>query len=218
MERLELTAERRTVAGKAVKELRRQGLVPAVIYGHGFEPQSVQLDARALRRTLTQAGGSHLITITIAGAGEPAVALAREVQRDPITGELLHVDFYRVRMTERIRTEIPLVIAGESPVVEMKEGLLLQGLSAVEVECLPGDLVDAILVDVSGLDRLDTSLHVRDLVLPPGIEVLTDPDEMVVRVVPLAEREEELEAPVAEVTEVEVVGRRPKAEEEAEEE
>ncbi len=218
MERVELTAERRTVTGKAVRGLRRQGIVPAVIYGHGFEPQNVQVNTRALRRALAQAGGSHLLSIMIAGMDEPAVALTRAVQRDALTGELLHVDFYRVRMTERIRTEIPLLIVGESPVVEQKEGLLLQGLAAVEVECLPGDLVDSIPVDISRLVRLDTSLHVRDLVLPPGIEVLTDPDEMVVRVVPLVEREEELEAPVVEAGEVEVVGRRARAAEEAEEE
>lgn len=213
MEQVELTAEKRVVVGKQVKQLRRQGWVPGVVYGHDFEALPVQLDVRSLGRVLERAVGTHLINLRVAGQDEPLLALVREVQRDAITGQLLHVDFYRVRMTERLRTEIPLVLVGESPIVERNEGLLLQGIAAVEVECLPKDLVDAIHVDVSGLDRLDMTLHVRDLSVPSGIEILTDPDEMVVRVVPLEEeRLEEIEA-VPEAAEVEVISRRPKEEE-----
>ena len=103
---------------------------------------------------------------------------------------MLHVDFYRVSMTERITTEVPLEMIGTSPVVEQAEGILLQGLSSVEVECLPGDLVDAIEVDLSELEELDQALYVRDLAVPAGMDILTPPDEMIAHVVPLAEEEE----------------------------
>jgi large subunit ribosomal protein L25 len=155
---------------------------------------------------LAQVGGSQLISIKVEGQEQPEVALVREVQRDPIRRTPLHVDFYRVMMTERLTAEIPLEIIGESPVVEAREGILLQGLSAIEVECLPGDLVDAIEVDLSDLTEIDQALHVRDLAVPAGIEILTDPDEMIVHVVPLEEEEvEEVEVIAPEAEEVEVI-------------
>ena len=201
---VELTAERRTVQGKQVKQLRRQGWVPGVMYGHGFDPVPLQFEARSLRQVLSQTGGSQLIRIKVKGQKQPERALVREVQRDPIRGTLLHVDFYRVKMTERLTAEVPLEIVGESPVVEQKEGILLQGLSTVEVECLPGNLVDAIEVDLSDLTEVDQALHVRDLAVPAGIEILTDPDEMIVRVVPLEVREE-IEEVIPEAEEIEVI-------------
>lgn len=205
-ERVELTAERRTVLGKQVKQLREQGWTPGVMYGHDFDPVPLQLEARSLQQVLAQVGGSQLISIKVEGQEQPEVALVREVQRDPIRRTPLHVDFYRVMMTERLTAEIPLEIIGKSPVVEAREGILLQGLSAIEVECLPGDLVDAIEVDLSDLTEVDQALHVRDLAVPAGIDILTDPDEMIVHVVPLEEEEvEEVEVIVPEAEEVEVI-------------
>ena len=205
-ERVELTAERRTVLGKQVKQLREQGWTPGVMYGHSFDPVPLQFEARSLQHVLAQVGGSQLISIKVEGQEQPEVALVREVQRDPIRRTPLHVDFYRVMMTERLTAEIPLEIIGKSPVVEAREGILLQGLSAIEVECLPGDLVDAIEVDLSDLTEIDQALHVRDLAVPAGIEILTDPDEMIVHVVPLEEEEvEEVEVIVPEAEEVEVI-------------
>jgi len=133
------------------------------------------------------------------------MTLVREVQRDPVCGDLLHVDFYRVMMTERLTAEVPLMVVGESPVVERKEGVLLQAISTIEVECLPGDLVDAIKVDISELLEVDHTLYVRDLAIPAGIDVLTDVDEMIVRVIPLAAEEVEEEEVVPEGEEVEVI-------------
>lgn len=213
-ERIELAAEPRTLLGKQVNQLRRTGWVPAVMYGHGFDPLPLQLPAHGLKRMLAEVGGSQLVNIQIKGKDQPEMALVRDVQRDPIKGTLLHVDFYRVSMTEKITTEIPLTLVGESPVVARKEGLLLHGVSAVEVRCLPADLVETIGVDISGLE-MNQAIYVRELAVPAGIEVLADPDEMIVRVVPLEEAIEEV--PVAEVAEIEVITEaRPK--EEAEEE
>ena len=204
-EQVELTAEKRTVTGKQVRQLRREGWVPAVMYGHGFEPVPLQFEERSLAHVLSKVGGSQLVGINVKGDKQPEMALVRDVQRDPIRGNFLHVDFYRVRMTERLTAEVPLVVVGGSAVIEAREGILLQGISAIEVECLPGDLVDAIEVDLSDLVKIDQAIHVRDLAVPAGIDVLTDIDEMIVRVVPLeaeeVEEEKEL-APVAEEVEV----------------
>ncbi len=222
--RVELEAKKRSVFGSKVKGLRREGWVPGVMYGHGFESLSLKFDKYELRDVLAQVGGSQLINIQVEGDPEPEFALLREVQRDVITSDLLHVDFYRVMMTETITTEIPLLTVGESPVASQKEGILLHGVAEIEVECLPGDLVDALEVDLSELTEVGQALLVEDLAVPPGVSVLTDPDEMIARLVPL--EEVELERPAAEVEEellmeeegeeVEVIGEA-EAEEEEEE-
>ena len=206
-EQVELTAEKRTVTGKHVRQLRRDGWVPGVMYGHGFEPVPLQFEERSLAHILSKVGGSQLVGINVKGDKQPEMVLVRDVQRDPIRGNFLHVDFYRVRMTERLTAEVPLVVVGESAVIEAGEGILLQGISAIEVECLPGDLVDAIEVDLSDLVEIDQGIYVRDLAVPAGIDVLTDIDEMIVRIVPLEaeeieEEEEEELMPGAEEVEV----------------
>jgi len=208
-EQIMLAAEKRTVLGKQVKQLRQEGWTPGVMYGHGFDPMPLQFEARSLQHLLSEAGGSQLIGIKIKGRKEPEMALVRDIQRDPIRQTVLHVDFYRVMMTERLTAEVPLEIIGESPIVEQGEGILLQGISTVEVECLPSDLVDAIEVDLSDLTELDQAVYVRDLAIPSGMDVLTDMDEMIVRVVPLVAEEvfeEELEEVIIpEAVEVEVI-------------
>jgi large subunit ribosomal protein L25 len=202
--RVELEARKRSVLGSKVKRLRREGWVPGVMYGHGFEPIPLQFDRFDLKHVLSHVGGSQLINVKVDGADEPEFALLREVQRDVITGDLVHVDFYRVKMTETITTEIPLLTTGESPVAEQKEGILLHGVSEVEVECLPSDLVDAIEVDLSELTEIGQAILVGDLAVPSGINILTDRDEMIARLVPL--EEVELEEPAAEVEEELILG------------
>jgi large subunit ribosomal protein L25 len=206
---VELSAEKRTMLGKQVKQLRRQGWTPGVMYGHGYESVPLKFEMRELQRLLSETGGSQLVGIKIKGQSQPETALVRDVQRDPIRQTILHVDFYRVQMTERLTTEIPLELIGESPVAGRNEGILLQGISSIEVECLPGDLVDAIEVDLSDLVELDQALYVRDLAIPSGIDVMTEANEMIVRVVPIAEEEtfeEELEGiEMPEAVEVEVI-------------
>jgi large subunit ribosomal protein L25 len=177
------------------------------MYGHGFGSLALQFEERRLRQVLSTVGGSQLVNVKIKGIKQPEIALVRDVQRDPIRGTFLHVDFYRVQMTERLTAEIPLVTVGQSPVAEEGMGILLQGISAIEVESLPGNLVDAIEVDLSDLVEIDQAVYVRDLAVPAGIDVLTDPDEMIVRVVPpeaeeILEEEEEEVIPEAEEFEV----------------
>jgi len=214
MERIELKVEKRTVLGKKVKRLRRQGLIPAIIYGHETEPIPVQVEERELIRVLNQAGPNRLIALRL--DGRPRLALAREIQRDAITGKLLHVDFYTVVMTEKLSAEVPLVLIGESPAVERGEGVLQHGIDTVEVECLPGNLIHSIEVDLSELEKVGQAIYVKDLKVPPTVEILTEGEEMVVKVVPIveeAEAEEEAVVP----GEVEVVARRKEKEFEEEE-
>jgi large subunit ribosomal protein L25 len=215
MDQLELTVQRRSIVGKQVRGLRREGSIPAVIYGHGVEPLPIQVAKNDLRGILTQASLSRLITLRVDDEEAPRVALVREVQRDVLTDDTLHVDFLQVQMAERLRTTIPLHLIGESPAVVQEGGMLLQGITEVEVECLPGDLIDAIEVDISSLSELEQELTVADLVAPANIEVLTYPQEMVARAMSVREEEEEIieeEIPVS-PTEVEVIGR-PQREEE----
>lgn len=219
-EQVELAAEKRSVLGKQVSRLRRQGWVPGVMYGRGFDPVSLQFKERSLRQLLSHVGGSQLVGVKVEGAKKPQMAIVRDVQRDPTKGTLIHVDFYRVEMTERLTTEVPLVMIGESPVAQRAEGILMHGLSVIEVECLPGDLVDGLEVDLSDLIEVDQGIYVRDLAIPSGIDILTDPDEMIARVVPLKEEEiieevEEEEVLVPEGEEVEVITEAREGEEEA---
>jgi large subunit ribosomal protein L25 len=209
MERVELKAQSRTLTGKKVKQLRRQHLIPAVVYGPDTPAKSIQIGERALARALQQAGSTALIDLHVDDQGEPSIVLARDIQRDILTSRFQHVDFYQVRLTEKVRISPTLEIVGESPLVASGEAVLVQILNQVEVECLPTDLISSIPVDVSVLEHLDDSISIRDLSIPPEVTVMADPDDTVASVVPpraaLAEEVEELELEEGELEEVEVV-------------
>ncbi len=211
MEKIELTAAPRQVIGKQVKAMRRAGIVPVVLYGRNVEPQALQIDAKVLTRVLARAGTGRLITVKL--DGKEQMALARDIQREPITGNLYHVDLMAVSMTEKIKVDVPIVLFGESPAVQRNEGVLGTTLASIQVECLPGDLVDAIRVDVSGLNKVDDQILVKDLSIPQGLEVLTPGDETVVRVTPIREEKIEEAVPAAEAPEVEVIEKGKKEEE-----
>lgn len=217
MEETVLNAEPRDIIGKNVKYLRREGYVPAVVYGRRTNPISLKIQERQLHQALRETGGTRLITLKIAGDAEIRHVLARDVQRDTLNHSLQHVDLYEVVMTEKIKTEIPIILVGEALPVKKNEGLLLQGLSSIEIECLPGDLPPHIEVSLDGLLAIEQSILVRDLKVSDAIKVLSDPEEFIAKVIPLAKEEVVEAAPVAAVTpEVEVVGKK-KPEAEAEE-
>lgn len=215
MTQVELNAEARTVSGKKVRQIRREGWIPAVLYGPGAPSRLLQVRTTEAEETLEKAGTSHLITVRVGKEKEAVQALVRGLQRDPIRRGLLHLDLYQVEMTKSITVEVPVVLVGTSPVVERREGILLQGTQTVEIECLPGDLIDAIEVDLGDLTAIDQQITVADLAVPSSIRVLSDPEEMVVRVSPLEAVPEEEGVEVA-VGEPELVRRR--KEEEAKEE
>jgi large subunit ribosomal protein L25 len=217
MEEIVLNVQPRTVVGKQVKVLRREGNVPAVLYSRRSEPVILQANNRELLRVLARAGGSRLVRLNIAGAKDAPMALVREVQREPIKGAVLHVDFYGVSMTEVITVEVPIRYEGTSPAVARNEGVLIHAMDAIEIECLPGDLIDAIAIDVSTLEKVGDVIRVSDLKVPATVKLLADVEATVARVSYLAA--EEVEAPVgaeAVVAEPEVI-KKGKAEEEEEE-
>ena len=196
MEDIVLTAEKRAVIGKQVRGLRRQGKLPAVIYGHHLQPVAITLDARETSRLIAGITPSHLITIQV--GKEKHTVLVREKQRHPVQGVLLHIDFLAVSMTEKLRANIFIELVGDAPAVKEFDGLLVTGVEEVEVECLPKDLPERIQVDISGLRQIGDSLHVRDIQFSSAVDILTDPGEMVVLVTAPALEEAEAEGLAAE--------------------
>lgn len=192
METLELKADVRQITGSRVKHLRQEGLVPAVMYGRDVEATLLQIDAKSLQKVLAQAGTHQLISLQVDNK-KPLMTLARDIQRDVVKRGYLHVDFYAVMMTQKVTAEVPLVLEGQAPAARDKGGILTQGLDTVEIECLPGDLISAISVNVEGLTDFHHSITVADLKVPSSITVLSDPDSMVAKVEP-PRKVEELEA------------------------
>jgi len=215
-----LYVQPRTVVGKKVKRIRREGWVPMVLYGPGSEPELYRADAVEANHVLNEVGLTSLVSLQVEGQ-EPYRALVRDVQRDVLTDALIHVDFYRVSMTQKITTEVPVEFVGESTLVVQGEAMLLTLLDRLEIECLPGDLVSSLELDISLLEKMDDVVQVKDLSVPEGITVLSDSDEPIARLAPAVrveeEEEEEEELPVEVAAgEVEVISRG-KAEEEEEE-
>jgi large subunit ribosomal protein L25 len=210
-----LKAEIRTAVGSGVNALRRAGKVPAIVYGRHVQSFPVQVDAREFANVLRKAGRNKLIALNIAGKDAPQMVLVRDVQRHPIRHSIQHVDFYAVSMTEKISATIRVQCVGEPDDVRAGLGVLLQERDVLEIECLPADLIESVTVDVSKM-KIDDVVRVRDIVVPPGITVLDDPEAEVVRVTRVVEAREE-EA-VAEPGEVEVIekGKKEAAEEEEE--
>lgn len=180
MESITLEVQPRQITGKRVRRLRRQGQTPIHIYGSNTEPITAQADTLTLSRVITEAGRTTPVAVTLDGV--PHFTFIREIQLHPVTGHVLHVDFLQVDVREKMEGEVPLVLEGEAPAVRLRGGALAQNLHAVTVECLPTDMPHEIVVDISGLEDIGDTIHVRDIVAPPGVTILQDPEELVVRV------------------------------------
>lgn len=216
-ETLELTAKPRTVIGKQVNALRRSGWIPATLYGkHRAAAATLQIEERALRLMLSRAGNTRLVRVTLDG-GETRLAILREIQREPISHRYVHVDLQEVSMTEKMTTDIPIVLVGTSPAVTRGEALLLHGIEEISVRMLASDLISEVKVDVSILNSLDDAIHVRDLKLGDQIEILTPVEEMLAKLVAVKEEKIEEAVPAPTTGEVEVIGKGKKEEEGAEE-
>ena len=176
---VKLTAKTRLQTGGSVsKKLKRQGLVPAVVYGGKNQPQTLQLAARDIKTLLSHAIGENILVeleIESDSGKSNRMALIQEVQHEPLSGDVVHVDFHAVNMNEALRTSVPIEPRGEPNGVKNFGGLLEQSLRALEVECLPKDLPERITVDVSALNIGD-SIHVKDIPLPAGVTALEDAD------------------------------------------
>lgn len=207
MTEYELLAEPREITRKKLRRLRAQGYVPGVLYGRETEPVNLQFVQSDLERMLKRAGTTILISLQIGEGGEKRTALVRDIQYDVIRQTVEHVDFYQVVMTDKITTDVSIVLVGDAPIESLGHGSVLQEMTSVEIECLPADLVSALEIDVSSLTKPGDTLSVEDLQVPDSITVLADGDDLVVTTHAFrAEEEEEIEEIVEEAAEVEVVG------------
>ena len=190
MNELELKATKRDVIGKKVKVLRREGYLPAIIYGRGVESIPITLNRKEADKILAKTTSSQLLVIEV--DGKKHTTLVRDRQRHPVTSDILHIDFLEVSMTEKLRTMVDVILTGESLAVKELGAILVTGVEAIEIECLPSDLPENFVIDISSLEDFGDAVYVRDIKIGDGIEVLTDLDELVaVSTAPAAEVEEE---------------------------
>lgn len=182
MEQIELQTATRKILGKKVKFLRRQGVIPVHLFGHGVESLSLQSEAAQLQRVLAEAGKTKIVSLKLDKDKKPRNVMIRETQRDTLTGELLHVDFYQVRMTEKIQVDIPIILVGEAPALKSKDNMMAQELYNLTIESLPDKIPPSVELDVSSLAEAEQSIHVRDITLAEGITIINDPEHMVVKI------------------------------------
>ncbi len=211
MDKIVLKATRRSVTGKQVKALRRQGRLPAVMYGHKVDPVSISLDSHESSLVLPRVSSSTIVTIDL--EGEQHAVLVRERQKDPVKGTLVHVDFQVISLTEKIRAAVRIEVHGLSPAVKDYNAVIVNNLTEIEVEALPGDLPERIVVDAGKLAQVGDAFYVRDLPVSDAVEVLTDADEIVVVATGAAPEEVE-EAGGEALAEPEVIERGKKEEDE----
>lgn len=180
-ENIELKADQRVITGKKVKHLRKNGLIPIHLFGHNIDSMALQVSAVDLNKAISQAGKTRLINLSIGDSAKPRNVLMREVQKDAIKGNLIHVDFYEVNMAEEIRVEVPIFIVGESPALKTRDNMLYQTMDSLSIECLPDKMPDSIAVDISSIVEVDQAIHVKDIDLP-DVTILNDPDLVIVKV------------------------------------
>ena len=203
MDQIELKVTNREILGKKVRFLRRQGITPVHLFGPGTKSMALQCDTATLQRVLAEAGKTGLISLKLDNEKRPRTVVVREVQRAPRTGESLHVDFYQVKMAEKVEVEIPVVLVGEAPALKSKENMLVQELNILTVECLPDKIPASVGLDLGSLTESGQTMRVKDIELDKEVTVLNDPELVVVRI--SVRRVEKIEEAVEEVVAEEVV-------------
>jgi large subunit ribosomal protein L25 len=182
MEQLELRATTRDILGKKVRFLRRQGITPVHLFGPDVESMALQCDTAELQRILAQAGRTKLVGLRLDEANMLKSVLVREVQKDARTGDLIHVDFYQVRMAEAVRVDVPIVLVGEAPALRAKENMLAQELNSLTIECLPDQIPSSLELDMGSLAEAEQAIRVKDIELAEGVVALQDPEQIVVKI------------------------------------
>jgi large subunit ribosomal protein L25 len=203
MGKIELEVTNREILGKKVKHLRRQGITPVHLFGHSIKSLALQCNTGELERVLAQAGYTGLISLKLDEEKKPRAVVVREFDRDWRRGKLVHVDFYQVRMEEKIRLEVPVVLVGEAPALKSKDNMLEHELETLTVECLPAKIPASLEVDISSFTEPGQAIRVKDIALDKGITVLNDPELVVVKI--SSRPVEKVEEEVVEVAE-EAVG------------
>ena len=189
---IKLKADKREVTGRKVKRLRSEGIIPANVYGKDVKSSTIQVDEKEFTKVFKEAGETGLIDLTVGKEKKPV--LVHDVQVHPVTEDLLHVDFLQVNLKEKVKTQVPVELIGESPADKSGLGTLVHHLMEVEVEALPTDLPEKFEVDVSGLEEVDSFLTVADIKTSGEVTILDEEDKLVAKVDPLRE-EEEIEVP-----------------------
>jgi large subunit ribosomal protein L25 len=205
MDKIELEVTNREILGKKVKHLRRQGITPVHLFGHGIKSLALQCDTGELERVLSKAGHTGLIGLKLDREKKPRPVVVREFDRDWRRGKLLHVDFYQVKMEEKIRLEIPIVLVGEAPALKSKDNMLEHELETLTIECLPAKIPASVEVDISSFTEPGQAIRIRDIALDKDITVLNDPELVIVKISfrPVEKLEEELVAVAEEAVEAE---------------
>jgi large subunit ribosomal protein L25 len=209
---MELKVQHRTILGKKIKVLRQQGMIPAELYGRDFENTHLSVPEKDFSRIFKEAGESTVIKLIL--DGKEFNVLINDFQENPLTNKISHVDFYQVRMDEKITASVPLVFVGEAPAVKEQGGILIKSMHEIEVEALPAALPHHIEVDVANLSDIGASVYVKDLKVNKDVKLLVEP-ETVVATVSEAAKEEVVAGP-ASVEEVKVEGEEKRKEKEGE--
>jgi large subunit ribosomal protein L25 len=206
---MDLAVKTREKLGKGVKVLRKEGLIPAELYGHGLANIHLSVPAKDFAKVFKAAGKSTLVTLLI--DKDKKSAIIHNVSRDALSGDVAHVDFYQVRMDEKIKAKVPLEFLHDAPAVKEKGAVINKSMTTIEVEALPQDLPHSLSIDLSVLDDLNKSIYVSDLKLPKGVKVLIGGETAIATATPPAP-EEVVVAPVLDVAEVKVETEEKKAE------
>jgi len=196
VEDLTLKASSRDVSGKKTRFLRRQGITPTHLFGHDLESLTLQCDTDMLQQLIAQAGRTRPISLKIDDEKNRRSVFVREIQRDAVTRQLLHVDFYQVKKGEKIAVDVPIVFAGEAPALKGKGRMLAHGITSLSLECLPDNVPPQIEIDLSPLEELDQAIYVKDIILDPDITVRADPEQLVVKISEAIVKEVVEEVPV----------------------
>lgn len=195
MDKLNLTAQPREITGKKVKKLRAQGVIPAHVFGHKIESENISVEEKEFKTVFHKSGETGIINLKIGSKDYPV--LVKGMHLDPVTLKMLHVDFYKVNLSEKVKVQVPLEVIGESPAVETKIGLLLTPVSEVEVEALPADLPEKIEVNIESLKEVGDAITIGDLKVDAKIEILSDAELVVASIGEFVTKEmEEVEAEV----------------------
>lgn len=189
MTKINLKSKIREVVGKNLNRYRKEGLVPAVIYGHKSKPESLWVNLLDFSKIYEKAGENTIIELDIEG-GRKVNALINDTQAEPLSGRFLHIDFFQVRMDEKVEADIPLEFVGEAPAVKELGGVLLKNMDAVPVSCLPGDLPAKIEIDISVLKTFDDHVKIKDLKISDKVKILLEDEAIITGVMPPRTEEE----------------------------
>lgn len=205
-QKIELNAQTRTIIGGGLGKLRGDGYIPGILYGKGQGSIPLQITVKDFNKALETAGESTLVYLNVDGQVFPTII--HDVARDPVKDNILHTDFYKVRLDEKIKTTIPVVFEGESPAVKEFGGIFVRNINDLEVEALPQDLPHEITIDISGLEEFGDQILVKNIKLPEGVKLTANHDDIVATVQePISEEElkAQLEAPTTAIEDVEEI-------------